>query len=68
LKPEGHQRNWLIDFVVPGLGFVFCLWLWVQLPLLAKEVGGAWCVAGLIYTGIKTRGFTRQPVMIDLNG
>jgi amino acid transporter len=60
--------NWLIDLVVPGLGFLFCLWLWWQLPILAKKVGGSWCVLGLIYTGIKTRGFRRQPVMLDLSG
>jgi putrescine importer len=67
-RPSGHKRNWLVDLLVPGLGFLFCLWLWCQLPSLAKKVGGTWCVLGLIYTGIKTRGFTRQPVMLDLNG
>jgi amino acid transporter len=67
-RPSGHKRHWLFDLIVPGLGFLFCLWLWWQLPMLAKRVGGTWCVLGLIYTGIKTRGFTRQPVLLDLSG
>jgi amino acid transporter len=67
-RPSGHKRNWAFDLIVPGLGFLFCLWLWWQLPILAKKVGGTWCFLGLIYTGIKTRGFTRQPVVLDLSG
>ncbi len=63
--PPGHARNWLSDLVAPGLGFLFCLAIWCSLPTPAKKVGGIWCVAGLIYTAIKTRGFRRQPVMID---
>ena len=63
--PAGHPRNWLSDLVAPGLGFLFCLAIWCSLPWPAKKVGGIWCVAGLIYTAIKTRGFRRQPVMID---
>ena len=63
--PTGHVRNWLSDLVAPGLGFLFCLAIWCSLPTPAKKVGAIWCVAGLIYTAIKTRGFRRQPVMID---
>jgi amino acid transporter len=66
--PPGHKRNVLLDVLLPGLAFVFCLWLWVQLPRPAKIVGGIWCLAGIIYTGIITRGFSRRPKMIDLSG
>jgi amino acid transporter len=66
--PAGHKRNWFNDFVIPGLGFAFCLTIWCFLPKPAKIVGGIWCALGLIYTGIKTRGFTRPPVMLDLSG
>ena len=66
--PAGHARNRLLDLVVPGVAFLFCLWIWVSLPLPAKKVGGIWCALGLIYTAIKTRGFRRQPVMLDLSG
>jgi putrescine importer len=66
--PPGHQRNWLTDFLVPAVAFAFCLWIWLNLPTRAKVVGGIWCLLGLIYTAIKTRGFRSQPVMIDLSG
>ena len=66
--PAGHKRNWLYDLVLPGLAFVFCLYIWLSLPKAAKLVGGIWLAAGLIYTAIKTRGFRRTPVMLDLSG
>ncbi|MBM3888749.1 MAG: APC family permease [Verrucomicrobia bacterium] len=63
--PAGHKRNWLADLISPGLGFLFCLAIWCSLPTPAKTVGGIWCAVGLIYAAINTRGFRRQPVMID---
>jgi amino acid transporter len=66
--PAGHTRNWLLDVVVPALAFVFCLWIWANLDKRAKVVGGIWCLLGLVYTAIKTRGFRTQPVMLDLSG
>jgi amino acid transporter len=65
--PAGHRRSWLWDLVSPGLGFAFCLVIWCSLPKPAKITGGIWCLAGLAYTAVKTRGFRQQPVMIDLN-
>jgi putrescine importer len=64
--PSGHKRNWLYDILAPGLGFLFCLVIWLSLPVPAKVVGGIWCGIGLIYTAIKTRGFRTAPIMIDL--
>jgi amino acid transporter len=66
--PAGHKANWVYDIVIPGAGFIFCLWIWWNLHKAALVVGGAWCALGLIYTAIKTRGFRRQPVMLDLTG
>jgi putrescine importer len=66
--PAGHRRNWLSDLAVPALAFGFCLWIWCSLPARAKIVGGIWCLLGLVYTAIKTRGFRTQPVMMDLSG
>jgi len=60
-----RKRNFLGDFLVPGLGFVFCLGIWVSLPRPAKIVGGTWFTAGLIYDAIKTGGFRRRPAMLD---
>jgi len=66
--PAGHKRNWLFDLITPSLGFLFCLAIWCSLPKPAKVVGGIWCAVGLIYTGIKTRGFRKPPVVMDLGG
>jgi hypothetical protein len=32
---------------------------------VAKWVGGAWFVIGIVYMAIKTRGFREKPLMID---
>ena len=66
--PAGHKRNLLLDVILPGLAFIFCLVLWLNLDVSAKIVGGIWCAFGIIYTGIKTRGFREHPKMIDLSG
>jgi putrescine importer len=64
--PAGHKRHWLFDLVTPALGFCFCLAIWCSLPKPAKVVGGLWCALGLAYTAVRTRGFTRPPVRMDL--
>lgn len=53
------------DFVVPGLGFLFCLAIWLSLPMPAKIAGGVWLLVGLLYDAIKSRGFRIQPTPID---
>ena len=65
-KP-GYRRKWLRDAVLPLIGFAFCGLIWWNLNSLAKIVGGIWFALGLIYVGIKTRGFTAAPVMIDFS-
>jgi amino acid transporter len=64
-SPPGHHRNFLFDVVAPGLGFLFCLAIWLSLPTPAKVVGGIWCGVGILYTAVKTRGFRDRPAMID---
>ena len=53
------------DLLVPGLGFLFCLAIWWGLGPLAKGVGAIWFAIGLTYSGVRTRGFRLQPIMID---
>lgn len=31
------------------LGFLFCLWIWLSLPVAAKIAGGVWLLAGIGY-------------------
>ena len=59
------QRSFWRSFLMPGLGFLFCAVIWVSLPLPAKIAGGGWLVAGLIYQGLKTKGFRLQPPTVD---
>ncbi len=53
--------------VLPLFGFAFCGWIWLNLSNLAKIVGGIWFVIGIVYVGVKTRGFRTKPVMIDFS-
>lgn len=64
---SGRKRRLFSDAVMPLLGFLFCLWIWLGLKTPAKIVGGIWLLVGLTYSAIKTRGFRTQPVMIDLS-
>ncbi len=66
--PIGHRRSWLWDLCSPGLGFLFCVTIWISLPTPAKVLGAIWCVLGLLYAAINTRGFRKPPVMLDLSG
>jgi putrescine importer len=64
-RPPGYQRKILKDMILPLIGFGFCGLIWWNLHPLAKTVGGIWFAIGLLYVGIKTRGFRAAPVMID---
>jgi putrescine importer len=63
----GRKRKLVGDFLVPGLGFVFCLGIWINLPRLAQIVGSIWFLAGFTYDAVNTRGFRTKPVMIDFS-
>lgn len=62
-----YQRRASLDLLLPGLGFLFCMVIWCSLPGLSQKIGGIWLAAGVIYAAIRTRGFTRRPVMLDFN-
>jgi amino acid transporter len=64
-KSPRKQRNILTDFILPALGFVFCLWIWISLPVGSKIIGGIWFVVGVIYLSISTKGFRKQPTSLD---
>lgn len=55
----------LASAALPALGFLFCLWIWISLPMPAKLIGGAWLAVGLIHAAITSRGFRRPPVALD---
>ncbi|MFN7993029.1 MAG: APC family permease [Bryobacteraceae bacterium] len=65
LKNSWRKRNLLTDVVLPGLGFLFCLTIWMSLQTPAKMIGGIWFVLGITYDAVKTRGFRTPPVITD---
>ena len=64
-KSGNKKRNFITDLVVPACGFLFCLWIWMSLPDSPKILGGIWFLIGIAYLGVSTKGFRKQPVMID---
>jgi amino acid transporter len=53
-------------YVLPAaLGFLFCLLIWINLPLKTFIIGGSWLFAGIIYLAIRTKGFRKSMTMID---
>lgn len=57
-RSPGERARPLSDLVVPLLGFLFCLGIWVSLPLPAKVAGGVWLACGIVYLVIRRRGFS----------
>ena len=66
-RPQGRRRNLFIDLLVPGLGFVFCFFIWIYLSNIAKMAGGLWFLIGLVYLAFRTKGFREKPAMIDFS-
>ena len=60
------ERKRPLDFVLPLLGFLICLYLWLSLRTPAKIAGGLWLGAGVLYGAIKTHGFRRNFVSVDV--
>jgi amino acid transporter len=58
-SPGKHRRNLLSDLGIPVIGFIFCLAIWLSLPMPAKWVGFIWLTFGFMYQLIMTRGFRR---------
>jgi putrescine importer len=67
VRRPGRKRQWLGDIVIPLLGFLFCLRIWLGLKMPAKIVGGLWLTVGFVYSAIKTRGFRDRPIMVDFS-
>lgn len=66
-RSHGGRAHWLVDALIPGLGFLFCFGMWLSLPMLAQIAGGAWFAVGIAYGAYVTRGFRTTPAMIDFS-
>ena len=60
------KRNLLLDVLVPGLGFVFCLVIFLGLQGSTLVAGAIWLIAGILYVAFKTR-ILGQTVVIDFS-
>jgi putrescine importer len=60
-----ESKKTLSNFLVPVLGFVICLLLWLNLSRPAKIAGVIWMTLGIVYGAIRTRGFRSELVSFD---
>jgi len=65
----GRRRGWdAVRFLVlPAIGVVVCIMLWVSIDSSAKILGLVWVAIGVIYLAFSTRGFRRPPSVIRLD-
>jgi hypothetical protein len=63
---RSRWKSWS-GVVTSALGFLFCLALWLSLPVPAKIGGGAWLLTGAVYAAVRTRGFRAQPAPVDFS-
>jgi len=64
---DRKKRRFLSAVLVPGLGFLFCLTIWLSLQTPARIIGGLWFAVGILYDAIKTRGFRTAPAFTDFS-
>ena len=62
---KGTRMSFLVDFLLPGIGFIVCLIIWLNLPLKTFVIGGSWLLAGGLYLWIKTNWFRTGVNTID---
>jgi len=65
VKSHGRRPRLLADAVLPLFGCLFCGLIWWNLNVVAKVAGGLWFLIGIVYLAVSTRGFRKQPVMIN---
>jgi putrescine importer len=63
--PE-RKRRILFDVIAPGLGFLFCLVIFLGLQGSTLVAGGIWVAVGALYVVLKTKAMG-QPVVIDFS-
>jgi putrescine importer len=55
----------LTNLILPGLGFLICFMLWINLSRPAQIAGAIWMLIGIAFGAWKTRGFRGN--LIDFN-
>lgn len=65
----GHEekRNILLDIIIPSLGFLFCLVIFLGLQGSTLLIGAIWLACATLYVIVKTKSLRMQPVVIDFS-
>jgi putrescine importer len=63
---DADQKNVFFDIVVPALGFLFCLIIFLGLQGSTLWAGAAWVAVGIAYIALKVKKLGR-PVVIDFS-
>lgn len=64
-KTPRTVMRWIMMAVIPGLGFLYNLYLFVNLDSVALTVGAAWSAVGILMLVVVTRGFKRKPPQVE---
>ena len=64
---EKTIKGFLINFLPASIGFLFCLIIWLNLPLKTFVIGGSWMMTGILYLTVRTKGFRKSTIMIDFS-
>jgi amino acid transporter len=63
-----ERKKTATNFLVPVLGFLICLLLWLNLSRPAKIAGVIWMFLGIAYGAWRTKGFRAELVNFDVPG
>jgi putrescine importer len=59
------RKRWT-NCVSPVLGFLVCLFIWLNLGWHAKVAGAVWMAIGIAYGAVRTKGFRAELVRFDV--
>jgi amino acid transporter len=59
------ERNVIKYLILPGLGFIICCYLWLNLSRLSFIVGFSWLLIGFIFAAVSTKGFKIKPKIYE---
>jgi putrescine importer len=61
------SRRLVRDLGLPVFGCLFCFWIWLSLPSLAKTAGVIWLGLGIVYSFAMTGSIRRPPGELDFS-
>jgi putrescine importer len=62
---ERSVKSFFLNFLTPFTGFLICLIIWLNLPVMTFVIGGSWMLIGILYLAIRTKGFRKSIIMIN---